>query len=201
MAHPIKNSGMQVRGKAIVVIPGFIKKNFGEEGLIYWLSKITPEARHIYESKIDGNKWYSLKTVLIEPTANIAHLFYNWNLKSAAWELGRYSADNRFGGISKLLIKFPSPNFFVNKGAGYLSEYYRPCESRIVENSDGLSILHITCFPEMDSTTEFRIGGWIQRGLEINGCKNLQVNITKSLTRFDAYTEYQINWQSRGKSN
>jgi hypothetical protein len=182
MAHPIKNSGMQVRGKAIVVIPGFIKKNFGEEGLIYWLSKITPEARHIYESKIDGNKWYSLKTVLIEPTANIAHLFYNWNLKSAAWELGRYSADNRFGGISKLLIKFP-------------------CESRIVENSDGLSILHITCFPEMDSTTEFRIGGWIQRGLEINGCKNLQVNITKSLTRFDAYTEYQINWQSRGKSN
>lgn len=200
MVTPSKNVSMLVCGKAITIIPEFIKKKFGEEGLIYWLNKITPEARRVFESKIENNKWYPIKTVLIEPTANIAHLFYNWDLKSAAWELGRYSADNRFTGITKLLIKFPTPYYFINKGVEYLPEYYKPCELKIVKNNDGHSILRITYFPEIDKTTEFRIGGWMERGLEMNGCKNLSVNITKSLTRFDAYTEYQIKWRPKAKA-
>ena len=190
---------MLVRGKAIVIIPVFIKKKFGEEGLIYWLSKITPEARLVYDSKIDENNWFPLKTILIEPTANIAHLFYNWDLTTAAWELGRFSADNRFSGIAKLLVKFPTPNYFINKGVEYLPDYYKPCELKIVENSDGFSVLRITYFPEMDKTTEYRIGGWMARGLEMNGCKNLRVDITKSLTSFNAYTEYQITWRKKTK--
>lgn len=185
---------MQVRGKAIVIIPGFIKKKFGDEGLIYWLNKITPAARKVYESKINGDQWFPLKEVLIEPTANIAQLFYKWDLQTAAWELGRYSADYRFSGIGKLLIRFPSPNFFVNKGVEYLPEYYRPCGLKIEENQEGFAVVRIIEFPEIDSTTEYRIGGWIERGLEMNGCKKLSVKITRSLTRFDSFTEYRINW-------
>lgn len=192
---------MMVKGKAIVMVPGFIKKKFGEEGLIYWLSKITPQARQVYDSKINVNHWYPFKEIFLEPTANIAHLFYEWKSQPAAWDLGRYSADHRFAGLGKLLIKFPSPNFFINKSEEYLSDYYRPCELKIEENREGFAIVRIIYFPEIDKTTEYRIGGWIERGLELNGCKDLRVDITKSLTQFDPYTEYTIHWRSKPKKN
>ena len=188
---------MMVRGKAIEIIPEFIKKNFGDEGLIYWLHQITDKARQVYESKIDDKQWYPLKSILIEPTANISQLFFKWDLKKAAWTLGRFSAEQRFSGVSRLIVKFPSPNFFIDKGIEYLPDYYRPCQMKVVKNTDGHGIVHIVKFPEIDLTTEYRIGGWIERGLEMNGCKDLRVEITKSLVRFDAYTEYSIKWKPK----
>lgn len=188
---------MMVRGKTIILIPPFIKKKFGEEGLIYWLNKITPQARKVYDGKIDVNAWYPLKEILLEPTANIAGLFYEWKIQPAAWELGRYSAEYRFAGVGKILIKFPSPNYFVSKGVEYLTDYYRPCELQVHENGDGYAVVRVTRFPEIDKTVEFRIGGWIERGLEMNGCKDLNVEITKYLTHFDPYTEYSIHWRPK----
>ncbi|MCU0287042.1 MAG: hypothetical protein MUF15_11680, partial [Acidobacteria bacterium] len=69
-----------------------------------------------------------------------------------------------------------------------------PSTIETAESKDGLAIVHITKFPEIDKTIEYRIGGWMERALEINGCKNVKVNITKSLTSFEPYTEYKITW-------
>lgn len=192
-----QDSVMMAKGKVIVMIPGFIKKNFGEEGLIYWLHQITENARNVYESKIDENQWFPLKSILIEPIANIAHLFFKWDLKKTAWALGRYSAEHRFSGISRLTVKFPSPNSFIDKDVEFLSDYYRPCQMKVVKNKQGQAIVQIIKFPDIDLTTEYRIGGWIERGLELNGCKDLQVEINKSLVRFDPCTEYSIRWKSK----
>jgi hypothetical protein len=41
---------------------------------------------------------------------------------------------------------------------------------------------------------EARIAGWMQRALEINGCKNIIVKMPKSLTKGDPVTEYLVNW-------
>jgi hypothetical protein len=196
MKNPTDNVPMQVSGNIIAAIPRFIKKKFGEEGLMDWLSQITAEAREVYIAKIDVGQWYPLKTILIEPTANIAQLFYEWDLKRTAWELGRFSADVRFKGPLKVLVKIPSANFFVSKGAEFLSSYYKPCEVEVPENSPGSARFRITHFPEMEQTIESRIGGWIERGLELNGCKSVKVSIPKSLVRLDPYTEFAITWKS-----
>jgi hypothetical protein len=37
-----------------------------------------------------------------------------------------------------------------------------------------------------------RIAGWMQRALEINGCKNVTLKIPKSLARGDSVTEYSV---------
>jgi hypothetical protein len=121
---------------------------------------------------------------------------YQWNLKDAAWEFGRYSADFGLKGPYRLLVKIGSPQFFLQKGAEFMSAYYRPSTIETTEYGDGFGVVRITKFPEMDKTTECRIGGWIQRALEINGCKDVKVDITKSLTTFDAYTEFKITWST-----
>jgi hypothetical protein len=46
----------------------------------------------------------------------------------------------------------------------------------------------------MAPVVEQRIAGWIQRALEIHGCRQPAVNITKSLTKGDPCTELDFSW-------
>lgn len=186
---------MDVKGTIISALPKHIREQFGKEGMQRWLNAITPQARAIFTSNIDEGGWYPLKTALIEPFANLAQLFYNWDLKKAAWEFGRFSAESRFKGMALIMAKLGSLNLFVSKAGDYLLSCYRPCAVEVPENADKKALVRITHFPEMDKSTEFRIAGWMQRGLEINGCKNVQVEILKSLVNLDRYTEYRLTWE------
>lgn len=187
---------MMVSGKALVIIPKFVKKKFGKESFENWLAKITPEAREVYMHKIDEDKWYPLRTIMVEPTANIAQLFFKWDLDAAAHALGAYSAEYKFKGLMKVFVKIPSPNFFLGKGAEYLNDYYKPCSLEIPENSPGRTVIRITNFPEMEQTVESRIKGWIQRGVELNGAKEIKVDIPRSMLRFDPVSEFVVTWKT-----
>ena len=145
--------------------------------------------------KSDQEAWFPLKEMLIEPMANIAQLFYDWDLKAAAWEFGRLSADVRFHGVLKLLVKIPSPNSPDQQGRRILASYYRPCTISVPVSEPKFCLVRITHFPEMDKTTEFRICGWMERALEIAGCKDVKVDIVKSLTNFQPVSEYELRWK------
>jgi len=183
-----------VKGVIIHSIANSIQEKFGQYGLNRWLQLISPHARQVYSSKVDREAWFPLKATLIEPMANIAQLFYNWDLKAAAWEFGRLSADVKFHGLLKILVKIPSPNTLVNKAGEYLPSYYHPCEVSVPVNEPKFCVVRISYFPEIDKTTEFRICGWIERSLEITGCKGVRVEITKSLTNFQPVSEYELRW-------
>ena len=104
------------------------------------------------------------------------------------------SADNRFHGLLKLLVKIPKTNTLVEKAGEYLGSYYRPCTITVPISDTNYCLLRISHFPEMDKTTEFRICGWIERALEISGGKNVKVEILKSLTNFQPVSEYELRW-------
>jgi hypothetical protein len=185
---------MEVKGRALKSIQKYVREKFGQEGFDRWLTAISTEAYMVYSQPIDANDWFPLKTMLVDPMANIAQLFYEWDLKKAAWELGRFSADFGLKGPYRLFIKIGSPTFFVQKSSEFMAAYYRPCTIETIEFRDGFGVVHISKFAEMEKTIEYRIGGWMERALEINGCKDVKVEITKSLTTFDPYTEYKITW-------
>lgn len=187
---------MEVRGRALKSIQNFVRKEFGQEGFDRWLDTIPVEAYTVYSLSIDANEWFPLKKLLIEPTANIAQLFYEWDLKKASWEMGRYSADFGLKGPFRLFFKVGSTKFLIHKSSEILPMYYRPSEMEVAQYREGLIRLHITRFPEIDKTTEYRICGWTQRAMEINGRKNVEVEITKSLTTFDPCTEFRITWET-----
>lgn len=187
---------MEVRGRALKSIQKFVQKEFGQEGFDRWLSAVSVDAYTVYSLPIDAGEWFPLKKLLIDPTANIAQLFYKWDLKKASWEMGRYSADFGLKGPFRLFFKVGSTKYLFHKASEFLPMFYKPSTIEVAEYRDGLINLHITRFPEIDKTTEYRIGGWAERVMEINGCKNVNVEITKSLTTFDAYTEFQITWDA-----
>jgi hypothetical protein len=185
----------EVKGVLIQSTPKIILNKFGQYGLKRWLELISANARRVYSTEIDPEAWFPLKETMIEPMANIAQLFYDWDVKAAAWDFGRMSSDLRFHGILKLLVKFPSPNTLVNKAGEYLTSYYRPCNIYVQISEPKFCLVRVTHFPEMDKTTEFRICGWIQRSLEITGCKEVTVDIVKSLTNFQPVSEYELRWK------
>jgi hypothetical protein len=187
----------EVKGRVLKSIQKYIQKKFGKEEFDRWLDAISVEAYTIYAQPIDVNEWYPIKTALIDPMANVAQLFYKWDLKEAAWEFGRYAVDFGLKGPYKALVRITSAKTMIHKAGDLLATYYRPCNAEVEKYEEGHALVRIKEFPEVDKTTEYRIAGWVQRGLEINGCKNVNVEITRSLTTFDPYTEYKITWETK----
>ncbi|GEM_PF-699468 len=186
---------MQVRGRVISSTPKFILKNFGKEGYQKWAEAISLNAYKVYNDPIDEEKWFSLRESLIKPFSNIAQLFYDWDVKKACWEMGRFNADYGFTNVSKLRIKVGSTHSIFEKSDELINSNYKPCSTSLISTSDFSRLFRIKDFPEMDKTIEFHTAGWMERILEINGCKKIQVDISKSLTQAHPYSELKISWE------
>lgn len=184
---------MYVKGAALAAIPIFIRQKFGENGYIQWIGELKPGAQEVYREGIVEKKWYPLNETLNEPLQRMCDMFYNGSLHGAV-ESGKFSADQGLKGLLKLFVRIGSPSFIVSQAGNILPTYYNPCEMRTIKNSSKSATVQATKFPEMNELIEARIAGWIQRALEMHGCKNVNIEITKSLTSGAEYTEYLINW-------
>lgn len=184
---------MEVNGAAVLSLPLFVKTRFGEEGFQRWLDALSGQAREVFSTPIFQSSWYPMKEILVEPTRSICELFYHGDLKGA-WDCGRHSADHGLRGIYKVFVRLSSPEFLINKASVILPTYYRPSRMLVIENKKGLAIVRVLDFPEMDTVIELRMAGWMERALEISGCKNVRMTIACSLTEGAPYTEFHGSW-------
>jgi hypothetical protein len=187
---------MEVNGEALLSIPLFIQKKFGNEGYEKWFSTLSPTAKKIYQSPIHKDDWFSLQTALVEPTLAMCDVLFNKSVRGA-WECGRYSAEYGLKGIYKVLVKLSSPEVLIKKAGPILINYYRPGKIEVTDSNSTHVVACITEFPEMSRVVEYRIAGWMERAIEICGSMNVTVNITKSLTNNDSCTEYSISWRKK----
>ncbi len=184
---------MQVKGSAIAQMPRFITEKHGDYGFKKWLEALSPQAKEVYGGHIMANSWYPFKELMVEPTAKMCELFYGGNPRGAT-EAGRYSADAGLTGVYKIFVKAGSPDFILKRASTIMAGYYTPSQLSIIESSPGKAVVHITQFSEPSALVEARIAGWMQRALEIHGCKNVALKIPKSLTKGDPVTEYSLTW-------
>ena len=184
---------MKVKGSAVATLPVFVKEKSGEEGFQKWLAALSPEAQEIYKNNILTTGWFPLKQALSEPTKKICDLFYNGNMKGA-WESGRFSAEQGLKGVYKVFIKLGSVAFITKKASSILPTYYNPSEMKVVDLQSNSAVVHITKFEEPNEVIDNRIGGWMEKALELSGCKTIKISITKSLAKGAPHTEFQLKW-------
>lgn len=184
---------MEIKGTAVKTIPDFIKSKFPSR-YDEWISSLPENSRKIFTGTIFVNNWYPIEDAAISPTKQIGYIFYANNPVKAAWESGRYSAEVGLTGIYKFFVKASSPSFIISLGGKILSTYYRPCEMKVVSHSNNNINMHITKFPGINAIVENRIAGWIQKALEISGCKNVTILIPQSLTKGNPVTEFKITY-------
>jgi hypothetical protein len=185
---------MRVKGTAIAVLPKFIEQRFGSAGLKQWKDALPAEARRIYDGMIMTSEWYPIKKSYLEPTALLCELFYQGDSRGAR-ELGHFSADFSLKGVYKAFVKLHSVKQFCGRTVDILHTYYDPCQARVVLVEDNRASLQISMFPLPSEYAELRVAGWTERAFEIHGRKNCKVEITRSLARGDACTEFVGTWE------
>jgi len=188
------NHIMKVKGSVVLSVLKFVK-NQSASDYENWLNSLPESSKEIYRNTILVSEWYPLDEGVVEPTRLIGKMFFNGDILRAAHMSGVQSADDALSGIYKVFVMVATPKFIMKRASKIMTSFYEP--STLVlgdERSKGVDI-HITKFDDANEIVEQRIGGWMEKALEICGCKNIQMDIPKSLARGDELTHYVINWE------
>jgi hypothetical protein len=183
---------MEIKGSAVKSIPEYLKK-FHPEKYGQWIDSLPEKSKKIFTETVMSSNWYSLQDAAILPTEALGQILFS-DAEKGAWQCGRFSAESALTGIYKFFIKAASPFFIIERAGRIFSTYYQPSKMEVVEKGDSYVVLHITQFEEPSKLVEARIGGWIERAMEIHGIAWVKVTIEKSLTRHDAFTEILVKW-------
>ncbi len=183
---------MEIKGTAVKSIPDFVKQNYTDQ-YVNWVRALSPESQSIVNN-VSSAAWYSVKLAAIEPSEKVGELFFNNDIKKGAWELGRFSADVALHGIYKLYVKFSSPGHIISRATRIFSAYYSPSKMETTDLKSNSVKLIISQFDLPSEVIEYRIGGWVERALEISGCSGVDVKITESFTRGHSKTVYECSW-------
>jgi len=184
---------MEVRGVAVKSTIKFVKQKFAQD-FNEWVNSLPKSSFNIISNDISNSKWYSFKDAVLIPTNSIIDKFYP-NKISGAKEIGRFSAETGLQGIYKYFVKYGSPSFIINRATKIFQTYYKNSKIEVISSTKDSVILKITEFNELDKYTEARISGWMERALEISGCKNLKTNIINSISDGHNYSELFITWE------
>jgi hypothetical protein len=184
---------MDIKGVSVKSIVEFINKRYPGR-YQEWFNSLPPDSQRIFNNLIKVSDWYPIKSGLTIPIRKVGDVFYAGDWKKAVWEMGRFSAEEALTGIYKLYVKLGSAGHIIDRSGRVMAAYFSNCEVRLAESSSKHLVFQIIKFDEPDEAIENNIGGWIERALEISGCKNLNVQITKSLARKDNLTEYRVSW-------
>lgn len=183
---------MKIKGTAVKSIPAFVKKNFPDK-YEQWLESLPEESKFLFSNGITTSHWYLLDDAAITPTSQIGKVFYN-DPKKGAWESGRYSAEEALNGIYKLYVKFSSPGHIIERAGRVFSAYYEG-SVMTAKNKKAKSVdIEISVFDNPHEVIEYRIAGWMEKALEISGCKALKIDIKSSMAKGDSSTLYNITW-------
>ncbi len=184
---------MEIKGTAVIAIRDYVKRNHPEQ-YTDWLGKLSEESREIYSAVIDSSKWYPIGSAGVEPTKIAIEMFFRGDYEKGAWEAGKFSAQKALTGIYKIFVKASSPGYIIQRASRIFATYYQPCQMDVLERTDTSVLLEISNMTESDVVIEYRIGGWIEKALEISGAKKVTIDYPKSIARGDTVTQMNINW-------
>jgi len=182
---------MEIKGTAVKSIKEFVVTNYSARYL-EWFNSLSPKAKEIVTNSL-SNLWYPLQEGVVEPTQMIGKLFYDGDVKKAAFECGKYSAQMALNGVYKIYVKFSSPSHVIDRGSRILPAYYNPSKIIQIAREKQMVRYEMTECPGIDEVVEYRIAGWMYKALEISGCKTMSVIITESI-KTHGRTVFEARW-------
>ena len=185
---------MKVKGSLISSAKQFVETKF-EARYGEWEDGLPIASKDIYSNSIMASEWYEFDEGIDVPTRNIAGLFYNGDIAKAGWEMGRFAADVGLKGIYKVFVLIATPQYIMKRASKILSSFYDVCSIEVVSPQAKSSEIHLTNFIQPSEMIENRVGGWMERALEICGVKNISVQKKQSVKDGFDRTIFAVNWQ------
>jgi len=188
----VRTQKSEIKGTAVLSIQKFVKNTFPDR-YEEWLTQLTHESAQIIGNPIFANAWYPMYEAGVLPTIGIK-MFYNNDYVKAAWESGRYSAETGLKGVYRIFVKASDPGFIINRASKIFETFYRPANLCVSERFSKGITLQITDLDDSTNVIVNRIAGWSERALEINGCKNLKIEVVDKKTEDTNLVEMPIKW-------
>ena len=182
---------MEVRGSVIANINAYVKEKH-PEGYDTWLHSLADVSQSLMKHTT-SSKWYPIMEGALTPTRKMCEMFYP-SLKEGAWNAGRYSAEVGLTGLYKVFVVISTPTFLIKRASRLLATFYTPTEVEVMESSEKGMLVHFKKLPVKDEYLEYRIAGWMEKALEICGCKNLSVKTPQSIAKGDRVFEVDLSW-------
>jgi len=183
---------MLVKGVVIKPMVRFVKERYAAH-YGAWLGRLSDETRTVIEHGI-VTSWYPIQRAMIEPTAVLCDLVDD-PADDVAWELGRFSADFALRGIFRIFVRLGSPGFIIKRASHVFSTYYTNAVLRVVDSGSKHATVHLLEFPEPSRLVERRIGGYMERAVEISGAKHVKSTMVSSLAGGDERGEFHFSWR------
>ena len=183
---------MEVKGIAVKSLKEYVETHF-PDGYSSWFDSLPEESKLIFSDAIISTEWYNAKYGISVPTGNLA-MFCNGDAEKAAFKAGYEGATDALTGVYKFFVQISSPFFIINRANVIFKNYYQPSEMISEKLSKTKVKVIISKFDETDIVIEGRIMGWIQRALELSGCKNVVVSRIASVTEGNPVTELILTW-------
>ncbi|MCK4642327.1 hypothetical protein KAU32_01695 [bacterium] len=182
---------MEVKGAAVLPLREYVKKHYPNK-YDEWYASLPERSRDILENPFVG-AWYPMEDAVTIPTKAIVDKLCDGDMQ-VTYDLGIFSAEFALTGIYKIFVKMGSPSFIIKKASVIFPSYYKPSAMQTVELKKNSAKVQIIDFQGMNEYIEPGIHGWIHTAMLMTGVKDLSVKVTKSLTRGDDITEFDINW-------
>ena len=184
---------MRTKGTTVKAIQNFVKDQYPAK-YDDWLNKLPTKARELMSGAILATDWYPLEEGAVLPTYHLK-MFFDENSLKAAWQSGRHSAGATLTGVYRIFVKVANPSYIIKRASKITATYYENVVVKSSEETSNSVVVSIIEFEGLDRMIEHRIGGWMEKALELSGCKEVNIRIVKSLTRGDNITKYSITWK------
>lgn len=169
----------EIKGTAILGLLDYVRSSFGEDGHARWLAALSPQARELAKEHISATAWYS-GPLTMEMRRAIIDLFLDGRVERIQ-ELGAHSAAMAFRGVYRLAIKVGSPAWLIDRIGMVYGSYLRPGRVQVTRQSDKHVEAELVGFPDPTAIMENVMAGFITKGLELSGAKNITAAVTRRM--------------------
>ena len=185
---------MDIKGTAVRSTEDFVRDKFNHR-YDEWLESLPLESKKIFREGVLTNRWYPVDYAAIIPTQKLVDLFYGGDVQKGAWEMGRFSAATALTGIYKIYVKLSKPYHLIDRASRIFAAYYDK-SIMVTRNPTKTSIdVVIEKFDKPSEALEYRIGGWMEKALEISGSYDISVKIGKSIAKGWNETIFNCSWK------
>jgi hypothetical protein len=182
----------QIKGSALQGLLQFIRQTFGEDGFQAILKRASPEARALVTQPVLANEWYS-GPLTMELRRCVIDEFYRGQVERIR-ALGRFSAELTLRGVYKVAVRIGSPTWFVGRLSMLFERMLRPGKVRVIDHAARRVVVRVSEFEDRSGIMEEVLAGFAEAGLQISGCHDVRIILTRRLSEGDPFTELVMTW-------
>ncbi len=182
-----------IRGQSILSLVKYLREKYGDDGYKKALDTLDIMDREVFKGKVTSMGWYPAGAFInmLEAAENI----FGTGDYALCEAIGRYSAEESFGGVYKVFIELSDVQVILGKA---------PLAWRIINDTGNLEMVDIG-----DNSAGCRIkgydypkkvfchelAGYFAKVLDLVGARNVKISEKKCRVDGAVNCEYDIKWE------